>query len=858
MSNVTLQFSNGAAEVITLPDNITLPVTFISSSNNTPPVSPPPPPPPVSNVSSNVVASVLVACSNQTVTFTDQTISARPLTSVTVGYGLGGTPKEIGAGGITTKDYPNAGSFNAALVATDDLGKKSTVLLKLTLPSTSNTIYTANTSPPTGGGGNGGGSNTPPSNSNTTSAPVASFTVKIDGMTVSLTDTSTDKDNDITEIGVNWGDGEADADIAAGSTISHTYTNIGNTTILLSVADSTGGTDKTSKTIYVVPANTAVTPSFTISANGLNVIVQDTSVRGSYPLNSASWVWGDMPGSSPSVAPGGKMSHAYDAAGTYPITLSIGDASGSGATLTQNITVSGTKPIPLNIPSPDSITVQADFDDGTVSHIVVNKGACVPFISDDPAYGGVKYYSDGMCIALENMYAGTKGDISGRFTIIAGGTTIFDDELILYAYAGPRPFWLRQPLPVENPDLSLFPKLVPAPNASMYQSYHAADNSPTGYGCDIFSMGTAGEHAHLGPVPQWDACYLANSNPQNTEVMFGMANAARVWECHVRDITTGEMIDVTQYPKISFLQAFRGIKGNPIGPFTTNNPVKLTQAQAHATNFCALAAVIFATEYHKEELAFWSNYYSSLWQNYAYRLPAGCVMASHGIVRGKGRGLTALLYAAKYSSHASYFDNWVRAMAQDYQSFYLKQTGLAIDQTAKGQGYAHGQFAPWQQHLLVYGVGLAVHFGYTEFQPVLDYFATVLFDALLSDGQTPTLQHEFATIYNSGLVTADGTGVVSNWRESIELAGTFNAPLEAGLQCAENSQALQDAIGHGSPGNFMGYPASPTGYAAIARPAHIMTALYATDQIKGQALLQKFLQYDVSDYSNNPKYGLVG
>src|SRR6185437_6885206 len=153
----------------------------------------------------------------------------------------------------------------------------------------------------------------------------------------------------------------------------------------------------------------------------------------------------------------------------------------------------------------------------------------------------------------------------------------------------------------------------------------------------------------------------------------------------------------------------------------------------------------------------------------------------YGIVRGKGRGLTALVYAAKYSSHPAYFDAWVKAVAADYNAFYPAQVGLAVDQTAKGQGYAHQQYAPWQQQILITGVGLARHAGYTEFQPTLDYFATVAFDAILSDGAEPALQHEFVTVYNAGLIRADGSGPVADWRESQAVAGAFNAGLAAGL-----------------------------------------------------------------------------
>jgi len=850
-------------EALAASQSLSLPVTITASgslvisdatSNTTPPANTTPDPP-VANVSSNVVASVHVVCSNQTVTFTDQSVSALPLTSVTVGYGLGGTAKEIGAGGSATKDYPNPGTFNAALVSTDSSGVKSTVLFRVTVPGTSDNVYTAGapTSPPTGNTSSNTSSNT---GGTSGSPPVASFKITQDGLTVTLTDTSTDKDADIVDVAVNWGDGALDPDIGKGAVVSHTYAQNGSYTILESVADSTGNTSKVSKDVYAVPANTPATADFDVVVNGLDIVVTDKSQRGSVPLATAVWQWGDFPGSSPTVPPGGTMRHGFDVAGTYPVMMRISDASGSGAAVTKQVTVSGVRAAPLNIPSPDSVTVVWTPVGGTPITINPKLGECVPFVAGDPTKGGAKYYADGLCVTLENMYAGTTGDLSGHFTITAAGVTVFDGDLTLYVGAGSRPFWLRTPTLVTDPDLSLFPELVDAPTASMWNSYHAADNSPTGYGCDISAMGTAGEHAHLGqPYPQWDACHRTNPSDQNTEVVLGMANASRVWSSHWRDITTGQMIDVTQYPKISTLSAFRGIQGNPIAPYTTSNPTQLGQAQAHATNFCAYAAVVFGTEYHKEELAMWSNYYSALWQNYAYRLPAGCVSVQHGIVRGKGRGLTALVYAAKYSSNPAYFDKWVLAIAADYNAFYPAQQGFAIDQTAKGQGYPHQEYAPWQQQILITGIGLAMLAGYSEFQPTLDYFATVAFDAILSDGAQPVLQHEFATVYNSGLIRADGSGPVSDWRESINLAGTYDAAVAAALLCPEDSAALQSAKGGGQPGNFIGSPTSPVGYPAIARPSYALLFRFATDQVRAQAAGQKFEQYDVADYSTNPKYG---
>lgn len=150
MTDITIQQNADGTGTITIAG---VPITpYVAPIE--PPVVTDPVPPPV-EIASNVVAACEVVINGQDITFADKTVSARALSSVTVGYGLGSSPVEIGAGGSITKTYPKSGTFSAALTAVDDNGVKSVVMFKVVVPGTSDDTYTA------------GQSSAPPSDSTT-------------------------------------------------------------------------------------------------------------------------------------------------------------------------------------------------------------------------------------------------------------------------------------------------------------------------------------------------------------------------------------------------------------------------------------------------------------------------------------------------------------------------------------------------------------------------------------------------------------------------------------------------------------------------------------------------------------------
>lgn len=733
------------------------------------PVSTDPPtesaPPPV-EVASNVVASVEVAIDGQNVTFVDKTTSARALTSVTVGYGLGSSPVEIGAGGSVIKVYPKAGTFSAALTAIDDAGVKSVVMFKVVVPGTSDDTYTA------------GQTSAPPPSDTTTPPPSDTAPAVLDatarlmtaGLTVFALDTSTPTDKaKIKSVTWDWGDGS--------------------------------------------PVEQAQTPTWA-----------------SNPMFYAQ--------------------HSFQP-GTYTLTQTVTDSTGATDMSTQIITVAAWAE-PTIVGAADTVTVVGEIANGVPVNVIVAKGQRRPLVPNR-LLGSVIWHADGKSVCLEDGYAGLTDDLFGEFVVYHGTTEVFRGPLAIWAGTRTRPLWLEAPTIRPDADLSKFPNYgAGTGKETLYAEYTAGDNGLMSQGALISSaIGNGGEHAYLGAMPEWDADYLVNPTAQNAEVVRGCADACSVLGFVWIDPATNKMLDVTQWPKASWNAPQRGVVGNPIAKFQTFNRCSLGQAQTHAPVFCALAAELYGTDYDRETLSLWCNFANSLFENYAYRLPAGCTDTG-GIPRGTGRGLVVLTYATQLSDNPAYFDAWMRATLADFTARYQGQTGIPVVQ--KSYGYPHNGFGPWLQHLLVYGIGCAMQHGYrnADSQFALDYFATAILDSIL------VTQDELSSVYNSQW--ADDNGVVAkDWAEGLQFAAQNQPKIAAALQCAEGSQALQDALGGGNPpGSYSGYPTSPTGYPAIEQPSMAVIREFATDQVRAAAAWEKFETNAVAriDYSTNPKYNV--
>lgn len=144
----------------------------------------------------------------------------------------------------------------------------------------------------------GGGTNPP---------PVASFTVGVNGLTISVDGTaSSDQNGTIASYAWNFGDGKT----ATGATASHAYTAAGTYTVTLTVTDNQGATNSTSQSV-------------TVSAGSGTTLAQDTfqrTVSGGWGSAQTGGAWTGS-GSATQYAVSGGTGTIADAAGTTATEL---------------------------------------------------------------------------------------------------------------------------------------------------------------------------------------------------------------------------------------------------------------------------------------------------------------------------------------------------------------------------------------------------------------------------------------------------------------------------------------------------------------------------------------------------------
>ena len=209
-----------------------------------------------------------------------------------------------GTGETTTHAYTTAGTYTITLTVTDndtltDTEAKSITVIK---PPVASFTYS-----PT--------------------APLVGDTVTFDASA------STPNGGTIVRYDWNFGDGAS----ATGSITTHVYTTFGTYTVTLTVTDSEGLTDATSKsiTIYAPPVS-SFTYSPAVPTTG-ETVTFDASGSSDPDGTIASYAWDFDDGNT---GTGVTAAHAYTTAGTYTITLTVTDDDGLTDNTTSDITVS--------------------------------------------------------------------------------------------------------------------------------------------------------------------------------------------------------------------------------------------------------------------------------------------------------------------------------------------------------------------------------------------------------------------------------------------------------------------------------------------------------------------------------------
>jgi PKD repeat protein len=193
------------------------------------------------------------------------------------------------------------------------------------------------------------------------STPTAAFTFSPNPVTANsavIFDASTSQAGagatQIVDYSWTFGDGTT----GSGRSVTHTFGDPGGFNVTLTVTNDRGLSSSTSQVI-AVGAGSVPTPAFTFSpsAPGINQTVffnASTSTPGTgHSIVSYGWTFGDG-----GTASGVSVSHAFTAAGSYSVQLTVIDEAGQSATVVQ--------PVPVAVaPSPTAPTASFTFSPPT-------------------------------------------------------------------------------------------------------------------------------------------------------------------------------------------------------------------------------------------------------------------------------------------------------------------------------------------------------------------------------------------------------------------------------------------------------------------------------------------------------------
>ena len=216
----------------------------------------------------------------------------------------------------------------------------------------------------------------------------------------------------------------------------HAYAAAGTYTVGLTVTDNLGATDATSQDVTVTAPNGDPVAGFTFTTTDLSADFTDTSTDDG-TIVSWSWDFGDTNTSTDQ-----NPVHAYAAAGTYSVSLTVTDDLGAINTTSQDVTVVAPNGDPLAGFTFATTNLTADFtdtstDDGTIASWSWDFGDTNTSTAQNPThtYAATGTYSVQL-IVTDNLGATnttsqdvTVSDVAGTGSFLeSGGLVVVEAE----------------------------------------------------------------------------------------------------------------------------------------------------------------------------------------------------------------------------------------------------------------------------------------------------------------------------------------------------------------------------------------------------------------------------------------------
>lgn len=135
----------------------------------------------------------------------------------------------------------------------------------------------------------------------------------------------------------NWGDGDEPVTVSA-PTQQHDFLLAGSYQVTLTVVDESGQEGTTTKSVVVgtgAPVVSFITAVTNAATHTIQADAGATTAMGGATIATYDWSWGD----GNSTAGAAVQSHAYAAAGTYTVKLTVTDSLGRAAVGTLSVTV---------------------------------------------------------------------------------------------------------------------------------------------------------------------------------------------------------------------------------------------------------------------------------------------------------------------------------------------------------------------------------------------------------------------------------------------------------------------------------------------------------------------------------------